>query len=838
MSLLKMKKIREPNCTRCGLSENAQYPCLVGKGTVPAKIMVIGETPGYNEDQEGVPFIGKAGELLTEALEQNGISRSQIYTTNVVKCHPPDSRAPVREEIKACAIYLKKELEVVNPQFVLLLGNTALGVIGHSGITKYRGQEINKDNRTYLPTLHPAAVLRNPSYDSVFRQDIAYFARIVKGKGANPQYTVDYVTNISTFKQMCMDIHKAKMIAYDFETEGFDFLSGRVWLLGIADSPTHAWILPLQHPESPFKDTIWKNLLQIVAKVMMLNSKWRVAQNAKFDNKWFKVKAGAKVQTTWDTMLASHLLDENTPNGLEYLSQSMLGLKPYKGNIVFTNKYDKKGNLIEKVSLLKDMGDYCGEDCCNTYQVALKQIPQLKDDIRLWNLYKRLILPASHALEDVELCGLHLDRDRLLERKKICEDKIVEIEDKLTSLIPSTYQRPRKYYKHPPKGKEYKQDGDKYFIELPINYRSGKQIGEILFSDEGFGLEPISYTNGGLPSTGVDDLAYLKDTVEGTAKEFIIALLEYREWTKKYSTYILAWIERTVNSDRDRLYPTFKLHGTVTGRLASENPNAQNVPRDKFIRSIISIPSGWKLIEADYSQIELRIAAFIAGEPRMLRAYQTGADLHRLTASLVMNTPLSQVTKEQRQKGKAVAFGLLYGMSAEGFRKYAKTAYGLDFTLQEAELFRKRFFESYKGLPGWHIRQKEIAERFGYVRYPDGRIRHLPDIHSQDRKVKSEAERQAINSPVQGFASNINLYSLVRLHKILDPQEAQIVLSVHDALYFYVKEDCLDKYLKIIKKVMEDREAIKKVFRVELNIPIPVDIKVGTHWGELEEISL
>jgi len=781
--------------------------------------------------------VGRAGELLTEVLNQNGISRSQVYITNVVKCHPPNNRTPTRDEIKACSIYLRKEFEAVNPQYVLLLGNTALGVAGHSGITKYRGQEINKGGRIYLSTFHPAAVLRNPRYDPVFRQDIAYFAKLVNGKSTNPQYTVDYVTDIEIFKQMCMSIDKAKMIAYDFETEGFDPLVGRVWLLGIADSPTHAWILPLQHPESPFKK-VWKKLLQKVVKVMMRKSKWRVAQNAKFDNKWFKIKTGMRIHTTWDTMLAAHLLNENTPNGLEYLSQSILGLKPYKGKIVFVDKYDKKGRLIEKVSSLKDMGNYCGEDCCNTYQIALKQIPQLKDDIRLWNLYRRLILPASHALEDVELRGLYLDRERLLERKKLCENKIAEMENKLNSLVPSTYQRPRKYYKRPPKNKEYKQEGDRYYVELPINFNSGQQVGKILFSSKGFGLEPISYTKGGAPSTGEEDLVYLEDGTEGAAKEFITTLLEYREWTKKYSTYILAWIERTVEAGRGRLYPSFKLHGTVTGRLASENPNAQNVPRDKFIRSIISAPPGWKLVEVDYSQIELRIAAFIAGEPRMLRAYQTGEDLHRLTASLVMNIPLSQVTGEQRQSAKAVNFGLIYGMSAEGFRKYAKTSYRVDLTPQEAELFRKRFFKAYKGLPRWHERQKEIAEKLGYVRYPDGRVRRLPDIHSPDRGVKSEAERQAINSPVQGFASNINLYSLVRLHKILDPQEAQIVLSVHDALYFYIKEDCLDKWLSVIKKTMEDQDAIQKAFGVELTVPIPVSIKVGTHWGELEEISL
>ena len=201
---------------------------------------------------------------------------------------------------------------------------------------------------------------------------------------------------------------------------------------------------------------------------------------------------------------------------------------------------------------------------------------------------------------------------------------------------------------------------------------------------------------------------------------------------------------------------------------------------------------------------------------------------------------LEEVKKDKatRQKGKPVNFGYIYGMSAEGFRTYAKTGYGVDLTMDEAVEFRNKYFIKYKGLLPWHKRQKDLAKRLGYVRFPSGRMRRLPDINSDSKGVRGEAERQGINAPVQGFANEITLLSMVRLNKILDPTEAQIVLSVHDALYFYIKDDCVSKLLPVIKSTMEDADAVLKTFGVDLTVPLVVDCKVGTYWGELKEVII
>jgi len=181
---------------------------------------------------------------------------------------------------------------------------------------------------------------------------------------------------------------------------------------------------------------------------------------------------------------------------------------------------------------------------------------------------------------------------------------------------------------------------------------------------------------------------------------------------------------------------------------------------------------------------------------------------------------------------------LCYGMSTNGFRIYAKTDYGLELTQEEAELFRKRYFEAYVGLKPWHERQRDIARRLGYVRHANGRIRRLPDIHSTEKGIQGEAERQAINSPIQGFGGEINNLAAVRAKRQVDWDKAKLFLLIHDSQMWYVRNDYIDTFIPMVKGIMENREALVDAFDVELTVPLVVDVKTGTHWAELEEINL
>jgi DNA polymerase-1 len=274
----------------------------------------------------------------------------------------------------------------------------------------------------------------------------------------------------------------------------------------------------------------------------------------------------------------------------------------------------------------------------------------------------------------------------------------------------------------------------------------------------------------------------------------------------------------------------------VTGRSSSAKPNLQNVPRESEIRSCIGSPPGWKLVEGDYSQVELRMAAHMAQEPTMIRIYRENGDIHTKTACITTGKSPEEVTKEERKKAKAVNFGFLYGMGWRKFIEYAKASYGIDFTEEEAKNIRAAFFATYSALPPWHDRQRRIVKELGFVRSPLGRKRRLPEVYSTDDFARSEAERQAINSPVQAVPPDLTHLAVMQLSK-MDGfwEECYLVAQVHDALLFEIREDVVDKWVPLIKGAMENMALVKKIFGIEFLVPIVADVTVGEAWGKGEE---
>lgn len=245
-------------------------------------------------------------------------------------------------------------------------------------------------------------------------------------------------------------------------------------------------------------------------------------------------------------------------------------------------------------------------------------------------------------------------------------------------------------------------------------------------------------------------------------------------------------------------------------------------------------------MEADYSQIELRLAAYLAREKTMLALYQQGADIHLATAARVTGLPESQVTGEIRKKvGKPVNFGFLYGM---GWLKFIQTAfenYGSHFSEAEARAARKAYFDLFPGLLPWHDRQRRLVHKYGRVQSPLGRTRHLPDIYSPEQGVRAEAERQAINSPVQGFASDLAVLSMVHINRKFRKLKlpANCIGLVHDAINFEIRNDAVAEALPIIKDTMEDMGIVRKQFGIDVDVPIISDLKIGTRWGGSRELS-
>lgn len=777
--------------------------CVMGSGNLKKRIMVIGEAPGENEAETGRVFSGRAGKLLDTLLHEAGLDRDEIYVTNVVKCRPPDNRRPERIEFEQCRIYLEREATEVDPKWVLLLGNAALQAVARkSGITKQRGLRLTiKDpvwaDREVMATFHPAYILRNPGQHATLAEDVKRFARMMKGEFQVVPVKSKYVSTVEGvrwLRRQLMALPPKTVVSYDVENKGRPWEKDwHIVCIGISWDGKTSYVVPLSHPESPFRKH-WVKILEYLKPGLERHELKEVAQNGKHDNQQL-AGAGVFVEHTFDIMLAAHLLDENRPKNLGFLSQSILGADVYKGMV------ETKPEKIMKEPI-KKLCAYNGYDVGYTHQIYSPLREELIAQPRLARLFAKLMMPASHVIQQVEAAGMYVDQTRLWHRMAVLQGEIDQRLEVLREHIP------------------------KKMAPKEFNFNSTQQLGRWLFSRKGLGLSPLETTASGRPSTKEAVLLHYHD------HPAIQALLEYRTLQLKWmNTYLLPWSTRL--DTRSRLHTTYKLYGTVTGRLSGD---LQQVPRDSFIRGVIGAPPGWLFVQADYSQIELRIAAHCAHEKRMRRAFLTGEDLHLVTASSLTGKSPKDVTKEERKKAKAVNFGFLYGMYPKKFQAYAFENYGVDVSLAEAELARAKYFSTFRDLEAWHDRQKRVAHNYHRVVSPLGRVRHLPDILSSDNKVRMEAERQAINSPVQATASDLMLYSMVMLQPRMNPREAFMIGTLHDAIFFQVREEKIDYYQGIIKDTMENLP-LKRTFGVEIDLPIISEVDWDTHWTGTPDAS-
>lgn len=820
-------KIRNADCELCPLHEEAEHVCLMGSGKQSAKVMLIGEAPGRREDEKHRAFVGPSGKLLDELLAEAGIKRSDCYITNVAKCRPPGNRTPSKSEIKVCvSTYLEQEISRVQPEVIVVLGNSALqGVLGKSGIKKHRGSvtrtTIGGHSCEVLATLHPAAGLRNPYMLPEIRADFKRLGRLIRGEAEKLKTKIKVVRTkkqLATLRRMLMN---AKEIAWDLETYTFDngvrlkgkkvttnFQEWRGPELSTIACISFSWeagvaaVVPLWHEKSPWSDP--EIVLQFLKPAMERKDCKYIAHNGKFDCRWL---ASRKIfcDLTFDTMLAAHMLDENRSKGLKPLSQVHLGVDAYDIGEDVANAYHAP---------LQRLCTYAGKDAAFTlhlyhiFREELKQVP------RTARIFKLMMMPSSNMFTQIERRGVWIDPDKLEKNTEVAHENVEKIKGYMYKYVPKE-KRPKPV----PAGAT-----KKLTKELAgINFNSPDQVGEWLFGD--LKLPVLERTEKGKASSKESVLIQLS-----RKHPAIKGLLKYRKWAKYLDTYLMP-LDVKHRDEHSRIHPGFKLSGTVTGRLSCSEPNLQNIPRNPFLRGVVGAPPGWKLIEADYSQIELRIAAQLAGETKMLRAFHEGRDVHMETAVELTGKIASEVTSEERKLAKAVNFGFLYGMGWEKFIEYARDNYEVHVTEAEAKAYRKAFFRKWPKLLPWHDRQRRLVHRYGRVQSPIGRIRHLPDVFSGDHGVRAEAERQAINSPVQSFASDLMLMSALRLNAVLDPRSAFIVGSIHDALLFQVLAAQAEATTHTIRREMLN-PPIKPWFGAQLHVPIEVEIKVGQHWGE------
>lgn len=823
-----------PKCKLCKLWQTADEVCDVGFGHPRADILVVSRMPNSKQYQE---------QIETE-LTQAGVDIGRCYFTSVVKCRTFD-QDPGKGDLKACTEnYLDAQLASMRPKFVLAFGNEALAALSkHSGIMKWRGrvEEVSKAGATYqfVATVSPASVNRNPGQLAGFRADLQLFSSIVAGTASDrkiPKF--NYIQDKEALLKLRRILYEADLISYDIETAGLDEWDpsgGIVSLAGTCEvkGKIFCFAIPLDHPSSPFRKS-WRKVLEILKPALERIPK-QVAHNGKFDAKWMR-HYGVNMRVTFDTMLAAHLLDENRMKGLKPLARVLLGVAPWG-----IDTKDLRNTHLFDVLI------YNTYDTYYTYLLYKIFRQQLIDQPRLLRIFTKLTMPANEILIDAERRGVWIDRDKLASAYKIAFDMRDEIDAKLMEWVPDPQLTEDGIWSGKPWPKVGKRG--KY---AEVNFNASNWLRWWLF--EWLGMPVISRGkkkddgSPGDPSVAEDVMIELRDH---HPHPVVTLLMERSKWQKYCSTYVSRYME--IADDNDRIHTTFKLAGTVTGRLSSgkedeekitatrdrgRGVNLQQVPRDSFIRGLFGAPPGFSFIEADLAQIEFRLAAFISRDPTALHLIRNGVDVHMAMAMKMTGKPESAITKEERKAAKPVNFGYLYGMWWTKFMQTAKVNYGIEFTEDEARASRQAFFEMYPGFLRWHARQRRLVHQFARVQSPLGRVRNLPDIRSADKKVVQEAERQAINSPVQSMASDMNILAMNIITTEFRERgiEGYVLGTVHDAINFEVRNDHIGLALPIIKNTMEHLPLQQK-FGLIMDIPIGVDIKVGSHWGHATEVE-
>lgn len=760
-------------------------------------------------------------EMISKLQSQGFNDASFVFMGTVASSYDGDfGKADLKDARAAFAENILRH----RPSGILAMGNECLFVaLGHSGIMKWRGQAEEAHGCVVMPTIALGAVERNPSQIQLLYADIRALYAAVHGQPRNADAKPDRIrvikseTSLETFAKEC---ESATAVAFDTETSSFNelakdsFIVCAAFTLLFEDGTKTCWAVPLKHKWSECKsnwDSIIRRISWAVKRVPV-----RIAHNAKFDCRWL-VQFGAPIPCNFDTLLAAHLLDENRFKGLKPLAQMLLDAPPWSIDIV-TGKHAPPWYTQH---LLNDILKYCAMDTWHTMRLYQLFAPQLRQDRRLHNLFHKLIMPASQSLVHIERRGVFVHREELDAGAEHVADELERIRDALMQYVPDKVN------------------------ESDVNFNPSNFLRWFLYDHLGFPIIKMGKVG---PSVSESVLSHLADTNPHPVLEL---LQERVKWQKFQSSFFNPY--RELITDDSRLHTVFKLHGTVTGRLSSGKEdsdkvtgsrkgamrgiNLQQVPRDPLVRGVFGAAPGWAFVEADYSQIELRIAAEISGERTLRQLYAQGQDVHMAMAMKMTGKPASKISKEERKKAKAVNFGFLYGMGPTKFVETAWDNYGVKVTLQEAEAARAAFFQQFPMLLKWHAQQRRLAHRNLRVQSPIGRIRHLPDIVSREKGVVGEAERQAINSPVQAMASDLCLLSLVLLDRAFRKRSLRSapIGTVHDAINFEVPIEELPVVLPLIKRQMEN-PPLERLFGVSLSIPIVADIGVGRAWGKSDPV--
>ncbi|MBI4090708.1 MAG: DNA polymerase I [Candidatus Komeilibacteria bacterium] len=614
------------------------------------------------------------------------------------------------------------------------------------------------------------------------------------------QQKYEVISTESGIRDLAGILSKAKEFALDTETEGLDFLHDKILGASFAIATGKAWFVHLR------TDAQRVAFGKYIGPILENERIGKIGHNIKFDYEVLQ-HLGVKVQgLSFDTLVAAYLLQPNRGLKIEELAFSYLGVRMQTLHELAADQLEgkkKSARSRSETSRKKDidvtaidpdkLAQYGAADADMAYRLYVKLAKQLRAE-KLDTLLRDIEMPLIPVLARMETTGILIDAEYLRKKEKELKKDIVVLEKKI-----------------------YKLAGTEFNIASPL------QLKQILFEKLDLATKGIKRKKTGL-STAADELEKLKDL-----HPIIPRILDYREITKLVNTYVSTLPDMADRTDK-RIHTNYNQTIAATGRLSSTDPNLQNIPirteLGRTIRQAFIAARGYRLVSADYSQIELRLAAVISKDPKMLASFKKGEDIHRRTAAEINRVALDEVTPDQRRNAKEVNFGVIYGLGSTGL------AQRTGMSRLEAKEFIAKYFELYKKVKEYIDTTKSFAHEHGYVVTLFGRKRKLPEIYSSAPMLVAQAERMAVNMPLQGTAADLMKLAMIRSYDEIQKAhpETRMLLQVHDELVFEVPADEVEKTARLIKKTMES------VARYD--IPLAVEIKTGQNWADMDKVEL
>lgn len=807
---------------RCELCPLPEQPIVQGYGT-PDGPTILGEAPTAIEVMRRQPFVGESGKILRATLKALGVDQDEIYVTNSVLCRTPQGAMPSVNQIHCCYFRLEEEIKLVKPTKILTVGSAALTSILKASksapITKWRGRGfwtygLQKKPIYTVPTYHPAAVLRDPELFRDFANDIQKW---LENDAPMAEPIIDELwcgTEREALKaiKVLIEVAEDNIISCDLETTGKNPYTDEIMTLGFGT--LYRWeagpkkdpdagdglavIIPLRLLESPVLRQALRDLVTGDSFPGILGF-----QNMKFDWKFIDriYEEFIRPKRAADSMLMSYALDERPASGrfLVHGLKAQARVRYDAGE--YEINFDKffKQSPEEQEAQKPQLYHYQSLDLYYTARLVYDLRKKVEaESPKLAKVVDELLMPGSLAFTEIELRGVQLDVPYLRKLKKKLEKEVAADLKHLQTLA----------------AKEGFED---------FNPLSAKQVSNLLYVRWKLPKPRKSFTDRKELS---DLLKKIKDPMKA---DTVRKLIDFRLQTKVLQTYVNGLLDRMQEDERIR--SNFSLMGTVTGRLSSSNPNIQNIPgrHGVLIRNAFIASPGYVFIEADFNQLELRVATALSNEEAWVKEFKSGRDVHKMVAAAMLKKSYDDVTEFERRIAKTVDFGILYGRGAKSLMEGQELKHLPEGTewwnLEEAERFQREFMEMFPSIKKWMDETKSFAMTNHYVEALSGRRRRFPYI---DRNAH-EVRRQAGNMPIQSTASDICLMGLIDLHKEL-PDGAYVLFSVHDAIYLECEKPLLKRVMKQIESTMLG--AVPKVLGFTPDVPFAVKIKTGDRWGD------